>query len=198
MSAIKNPVGPHSRRVYARRRLVALLGLIALIVVIILIVVRPGSGSEEKPAVQGSAAPETPAASEPVDCAAGNVVVTPQTDSTTYGVGALPQISLNVINNGSTPCTINAGTAAMVFTIKSGDETYWTSTDCQVGAVDNFVILEPGVSAPSEPFAWERVRSASDTCEGDRPAVPAGGASYHLSVSLGGIESTETAQFILS
>ena len=59
------------------------------------------------------------------------------------------------------------------------------------------VTLEPGVAKSTNPFAWDRTRSSTTTCTGDRPEVSAGGASYHLTVKLGDIESAETKQFLL-
>lgn len=196
MSTIKSPVGPASRRVYARRRLVVLLGFLALVAVVILIIVRPGSADNSVSTAGPSTA--TPGAAPAPACTADTVVVAPVTSAATYSGDEVPEISLTVTNNGSDPCTINAGTSGMIFTITSGSETYWTSSDCQTGAAENFVVLAPAQSAPSEPLSWDRTRSAPDTCTTERAAVPAGGASYHLSASLGGIASTETAQFILN
>ena len=95
-------------------------------------------------------------------------------------------------------CTINAGTSKQVYTITSGTEAYWISTDCQTDAADTPAMLEPGVTVTSTPFAWNRVRSSPSTCAGTQAAVPAGGASYHLTVSVDGIASASTAQFILN
>jgi len=84
------------------------------------------------------------------------------------------------------------------FTVTSGTEVYWTSTDCQVDAIDAEVSLAPGTPiSSSAPIVWDRTRSAPDTCEGPREAVPAGGASYHLTVSVDGFASAETKQFQL-
>ncbi|PPF79435.1 hypothetical protein C5B96_12810 [Subtercola sp. Z020] len=131
-------------------------------------------------------------------CAAGNITVTAITDANTYPSGANPELSFSIVNTGSSPCTINAGTSKQVYTISSGSETYWVSTDCQTGASDTPAMLAPGVAVTSTPFPWNRVRSSPSTCAGSQTAVPAGGASYHLQVSVDGIASTDTAQFLLN
>jgi hypothetical protein len=59
------------------------------------------------------------------------------------------------------------------------------------------VALEPGVAQSTTPIPWDRTRSDPATCTTDRPAVTAGGASYHLKVSLGTLKPETTAQFLL-
>ena len=105
---------------------------------------------------------------------------------------------MTITNTGSNTCALNVGTAAQVFTIASGKETYWSSTDCQVDAVDATVLIAPGTPVSSaQPIVWDRTRSTPETCGGARTAAPGGGASYHLSVSVSGFESGATKQFLL-
>ncbi|MWB99078.1 hypothetical protein [Agromyces seonyuensis] len=143
--------------------------------------------------------PETEAAVEGgTDCKESNVAVTARTDQVDYAAGVQPQLTLAIENTGSKPCVIDAGTAAQVFTIKSGEEQYWTSTDCAEGAVSTEITLEPGKTVVSgAPIVWDRTRSAPDTCDGEREAVPAGGAAYWLTVSVDGIEDSQGTQFLL-
>jgi hypothetical protein len=215
MSTIKNPVGPQPSKVYWRRRALVLLGLLAVIVIIVLIVVRPGSSSDVGAPVSraaSSAPPASPAVpTEPAQvetspaadgdaapCDAANLVVTPVTDADTYAAGVLPQISISITNTSKTACGLNVGTAQQVYKITSGDETYWTSTDCQTAPSDAPTVIDAGATLASTPFTWDRTRSAADTCAStDRPQVPAGGASYHLDVSIGGFASAQSKQFIL-
>jgi hypothetical protein len=217
MSTIKNPVGPEPSKVYWRRRVLVLVGLVAVIAIIVLIVVRPGSsssvGSSISPVVTSTGAaaaePTTPTApqdvaSEPLAdgetaaCDAASIQVTPVTDADTYAAGVNPQLSISLTNSGATACSINVGTAQQVYTITSGAEQYWVSTDCQTDPSDMPTVIEAGATLASTPFAWDRTRSAADTCGStDRPQVPAAGASYHLDVSIGGFASTVSKQFIL-
>ncbi len=155
----------------------------------------PAAGSLE--GADQAAAGSNAVAGDP--CLPENITVVPVTDATNYAAGANPQISFTITNTGPVSCTINAGTTQQVYTITSGTETYWTSTDCQTDPVDAEALLDPGVAVSSTPFTWDRTRSTPDTCSStDRPAVPAGGASYHLTVSVAGIPSTTTQQFLLN
>ncbi len=206
MSTTKPPVGRQSPKVYRRRRILLVVILLAVIVVIVLIVVRPGSSNgDQAGAPTGTAtAPaqsSTPVPSATADsaCSSSNVTVGAITDAQTYAAGQLPKLSLSLTNTGSAPCKINAGTAQQVFTITSGTETYWKSTDCQKNATNTEVVLQPGKTVTTgSPITWDRTRSDPATCSANRPQVPAAGASYHLQTSVAGIASTSTQQFILN
>jgi hypothetical protein len=103
-----------------------------------------------------------------------------------------------VTNTGMEPCTANLGTTTQVFTISSGSDVYWKSTDCQTGAEDAEVELAARTPQTSSPFEWSRQRSSTTTCqEAERPAVPAGGATYTLSVEVAGVKSAEPKSFLL-
>ena len=205
MSTIKHPVGPQSSKVYWRRRLIVGLGLLFVIVIIVLIVVRPGSGGAQPaptPTPTSTGGTDAPAAAPdaaPTACDPAAVTVEALTDAVTDQPGQKPELSLSITNTGTVPCVINAGTSKQVFTISSGQDIYWTSTDCQSAAADAEVTLQPGVPVSSTtPIAWDRVRSNAATCdESTRAAAPAGGASYHLAVSVDGIASATPKQFIL-
>ena len=183
-----------------------LAGFIAVVAIIALVIWKPGSTSgaapqeTSKPVVTAKAsATPTPTPGAVADCAEDDVVVDAITDKGTYGEGELPQLSLQITNTSDAACSINVGTAAQVFTVKSGDDVYWTSTDCQVEPADAVVTLEAEqVVASTAPIAWERTRSTPSTCDGERPAAPANGASYHLTTSVGGFESEKSKQFILA
>ena len=95
---------------------------------------------------------------------------------------------------------MNVGTATQVFTITSGSDTWWRSTDCQSEPSDMVVLLAAGQTVSSAtPLVWDRTRSAVGTCAADanRPKAPGGGASYHLAVEIGGIPSAQTRQLLL-
>jgi zona occludens toxin (predicted ATPase) len=216
MSTNRTPAGRLSPQVYRRRRLVMLLGLLAVIAVIVLIIVRPGAsqGDEADPtappattpsaeaAVQETAPPTAiptePTAADGGACTEKQIAVEAVTDKIEYATGEQPQLSVTITNTGKNTCVLNAGTKAQVFTISSGSDVYWTSTDCQVDPIDAEVSLTPDTPISSTvPLLWDRTRSSPDTCEGGREAAPAGGASYHLSVSVDGFESDTTKQFLL-
>ncbi|WP_378145079.1 hypothetical protein ACFJGV_16405 [Cnuibacter sp. UC19_7] len=144
-----------------------------------------------------SPSPAVVEASSPVACDPSMLTITPITDSSSYSDGAQPQLSFSMTNTGSVSCTINAGTSQQKYTITSGSDTYWTSTDCQVGPSDTMALLEPGQTVTSAPFAWDRTRSTPETCGIAREAVPAGGASYHVHVDVAGIPSKTDTQILL-
>jgi hypothetical protein len=212
-----SPGGRPSAAVYRRRRLLALLVVVAVIAVVVIIVSNLGRGStptadpSATPTAEAAAddAPEptaapTPSASAGTEtnadgsCAAGQLTVTPVTDAASYKEGVLPKLSFTVTNTGMEPCTANLGTTTQVFTISSGSDVYWKSTDCQTGAEDAQVELAARTPQTSSPFEWSRQRSSTTTCqEQERPAVPAGGATYTLSVEVAGVKSAQPKSFLL-
>ncbi|MEO7016179.1 MAG: hypothetical protein ABI130_07605 [Leifsonia sp.] len=220
MSTFKHPVGPQPSKVYWRRRLLVGLGLLAVIVIVLLIVIRPGassgtpvstptttrtpaaSGAASGAAASGAAAtsiPTTPTTASGAPCTAAEVQVQAITDATSYSATQTPKLSVSLTNKGTTACKIDAGTSQQVFTITSGTEVYWKSTDCQAQKVDAEVLLQPGKTIASQtPIDWDRTRSNPATCQAKRNPVPAGGASYHLTVSVAGIPAAQTKQFILN
>jgi hypothetical protein len=202
MSTLKHPVGPQPSKVYWRRRLIVGLGALAVIIVIILIVVQPrGSGAPAGANPTSSSTPQStktttaPAAGK--DCAAANVKVEAVTDKVSYPAGVNPVISMKITNTGSVACIINLGSTQQDLKVTSGSETIWDSKDCQTDAVDATVTLEPNVPKTTPGITWDRTRSSKTTCSGTRPPVTAGGASYHLTASVGDRTSKETVQFLL-
>ncbi|GAB3607874.1 hypothetical protein GCM10027413_32830 [Conyzicola nivalis] len=205
MSTFRNPVGPQPSTVYWRRRLVVALGLVAVIIVIALIAFRPGpdkpasSAAETKPS-SSATADSSDAAGPDAECAEGVVEVVAITDAGDYGPEQQPLLSLSITNTGTAACTFNAGSDVQEYVITSGEEKIWSSKDCQSAPVADPRVLEPGEALTTTPFPWDRTRSSADTCapEAQRPSVTAGGASYHLEVTINGVTSTDTKQFLLS
>ncbi|RGE20296.1 hypothetical protein [Leucobacter sp. wl10] len=209
MSTLKDPVGPKDRKVYIRRRLLVLAGFIAVVAVVVLVFVKPGSSGGVEDAREVEVPSDLPASPEPSDdsgskdggavpaCAAGQLAVTPVTDKTDYAEGELPLLSLSVENTGEQACSADLGTAGMEFSVSSGDDQVWRSTDCQKNAKSLAVVLDPGKPLETEGIKWDRTRSSPETCDITRDPVAAGGASYHLRVSAAGAQGTGTAQFLL-
>jgi hypothetical protein len=206
MSTTKHPVGPQARSVYRRRRLVVGLGLLAVIAVILLIFFRPGADTDAAQSNSQPVATAKPGATaptestEPVACDPAIVAVEAITGQDSYDPTEEPELSLSVTNTGTVPCLLNAGTTTQVFTITSGADVYWTSTDCQTDESDAEVTLEPNVPVSTKtPLVWDRTQSSPETCEiTDREAAPGEGASYFLSVSVGGVASANPTQFLLN
>jgi hypothetical protein len=220
MSTFTNPTGPQPPSVYWRRRALVLLGLVVAIVVVVLIVVRPGASGDEP----GAAATSTPAADpapaetatapaadatpdpgstavteDGARCAPAAVELVPVVDKQVFAPTELPQISMSVTNTGSSDCVINLGSGQQVLIVTSGEEQWWSSADCQVDPTDQDVTLTAGQTLSTPAIAWDRTRSTPDTCDAPtRQAVPAGGATYRLTVSVGDITSADSAPMILN
>ena len=165
----------------------------------------PASASAPAPSASESSSQPTPTPSPtatapagPVECTPADITVEALSDKTEYSQGENPQLSIRLTNSSATPCTMNVGTSAQSFTVTSGSDVWWRSTDCQEQPSDMEVTLAAGqVVTSSAPLTWDRTRSSVSTCSGERPYAPGGGATYHLSVSIGGIPSAGTASFIL-
>ncbi|BAJ74024.1 hypothetical protein MTES_1060 [Microbacterium testaceum StLB037] len=218
---------PRRRRqspaVYRRRRLAAaLLALVVIGLVVWLVAAppwrsAPAGDTAPAPVVSAPApstaasdappsdAPTTPAPSPtastsdgPAECTPADIKVEALSDKSEYAQGENPQLSIRLTNSGANPCTMNVGTSAQSFTVTSGSDVWWRSTDCQSEPSDMEVTLAAGQTVTSSaPLTWDRTRSSVGSCDSERPFAPGGGATYHLSVSIGGIPSTGTASFIL-
>lgn len=131
-------------------------------------------------------------------CAAGDVTVEAVTSQDSYTGSENPQFFIKLTNNGA-DCTLNVGTSAQSYTVMSGSDVWWRSTDCQSEPSDMVVLLGAGQTVSSAaPLTWDRTRSSVDTCaDQTRELAPGGGASYHLSVEIGGIPSAQSKQFLL-
>jgi hypothetical protein len=205
MSTIRNPVGPQPPSVYWRRRLVLLLGLVAVIVVIVLIIVRPGGTPSSSPSKTPSPSTSTNPSSTPspsftsadggTACNPAQVSVLALTDSNSYASGVKPMISMKITNAGTAPCTFDVGTGAQEYIITSGSDRIWSSKDCQKSPTSTPQVLQPGVELTTTPFAWDRTRSSTTTCNATRPAAVANstGPTYKLQVKLGSVESENVA-----
>jgi len=185
---------PLPASVYWRRRLVVLGGVFAVIAVIVLIVVRPGFGTTAEPVEEEL---DTVAVVEIPNCLPSQLELTARTDQSSYDAGVQPQLWMGVKNISAVECTVSVGTDVQKYVISSGPDLIWSSEHCQQGAVPYDVTLGPGSEQETSSLAWDRTRSTPETCDGERPIMPGGGASYHLSVFLGDLESPETKQFLL-
>lgn len=145
----------------------------------------PGPSSEQTPAI--------------VACEAKDVEVTAVTDAETYAAGVLPQLSISLTNKSTQDCTIDVGSTTQVFTVSSGSDVWWRSTDCQENPSSMIATLTAGTTVTSkDPVTWDRTRSSVETCDQEnRQRAPGGGASYHVEVSIGGFTSPTSTQILL-
>jgi hypothetical protein len=217
----------HSAAVYRRRRVVLLGGLILLVAAIgigvWLLVAQPWANAAG-PAPTSSASPsptagETPTSDPVTDpaspapttdvsesetpavvaCEAKDIVVAAVTDADSYQAGVLPKISISLTNTGPTDCTMDVGSTTQAFTVMSGSDVWWRSTDCQENPSSMIATLSAGTTVTSkDPVTWDRTRSSVETCgQENRQRAPGGGASYHVEVSIGGFTSASSKQILL-
>jgi len=211
-----------SAAVYRRRRLAVLLVLILLLAAVAAgvwaAIAQPWAGSapatQQKPAPDasvpsasarpgaGGGTDPSPAPSQSpgvVACTGAEVRVDALADAQTYAPGVMPKLSISLTNTGQKDCTLNVGSGAQTFTVTSGSDVWWRSTDCQSDPADQIATLRAGETVKSTaPVVWDRTRSSPTTCEEkNRPRAPGGGASYHVSVSIGGFASEKGQQIIL-
>ncbi|WP_262001549.1 hypothetical protein [Microbacterium sp. Mcb102] len=211
-----------SAAVYRRRRLVVVIGLILLVAAIgigiWLLLAKPWAAADAspKPASSSSETPtttttpttdaESPSPSPSseqtpaiVACEAKDVEVSAVTDAETYAAGVLPKLSISLTNKGTKDCTLDVGSTTQVFTISSGADVWWRSTDCQENPSSMIATLTAGTTVTSkDPVTWDRTRSSVETCDQEnRQRAPGGGASYHVEVSIGGFTSLTTTQILL-
>jgi hypothetical protein len=121
------------------------------------------------------------------------VTVAAITDTNNYAPEQQPQFSFSIVNTGTMSCIFNVGTTQQSFVVTSGEEQYWSSKDCETGPVDSELPLEPNVAVTSTPIPWDRTRSSTTTCDTQRTAVPAGGATYNLTVTVGAAAASTTS-----
>ncbi|MBF4615346.1 hypothetical protein [Curtobacterium sp. VKM Ac-1376] len=222
MSSLRHPVGPEKPVVYWRRRVLVLGVLTIIVLVVVLIVVGRGSGATSaaptssasagagsaagsgspgsdapKPSASASASASKSAAAGGSTCTKDQIVLTPVLDKQAYGPTEDPEIAMSIKNSGTNSCHLDLGSAQQVLTISSGEEQYWSSKDCQTGGTNQDVTIKAGQTLTTPAIAWDRTRSSTSTCDSSRPAVTAGGASYHLQVGVGNLESKRSVQFIL-
>ncbi|MBT2475867.1 hypothetical protein J7E68_15110 [Microbacterium sp. ISL-103] len=214
----------HSAAVYRRRRLVLLIAVILIVAVIgtsvWLLVARPWANAAEPAPSPSASASSSPASSptpdpsagespapEPsseetpgiVACEARDVTVTAVTDADSYQSGELPKLSISLTNRGDADCAIDVGSTTQVFTVSSGSDVWWRSTDCQENPSSMIATLAAGATVTSKvPVVWDRTRSSVETCDQEnRPRAAAGGSSYHVSVEIGGFTAATTKQILL-
>lgn len=211
-----------SAAVYRRRRLVVILGLILVVAAIgvgaWLLIARPWAAADTTTPQPSSSSSETPTApatdtTSPspsatpsgeqtpavVACEAKDIEVAAVTDAESYPSGALPKLSISLTNKGAKDCTMDVGSTTQVFTVSSGADVWWRSTDCQENPSSMIATLKAGTTVTSkDPVVWDRTRSSVETCDQEnRQRAPGGGASYHVEVSIGGFPSLSTAQILL-
>jgi hypothetical protein len=171
-------------------------GLLAIIAVVVLIIVRPGFGvGQAEPPPEDGDLLEVPQAP---NCLPSQIEVEAKTNQVRYASGVLPEVWLSVTNISTVDCRLPTGPDVQEYIISTGPDEIWVSTHCQTNAIPDEATLRAGEQQGTRSITWDRTWSSPDTCDApSRPAAVAGGASYHLSVSIGEFTSKTTKQFLL-
>jgi hypothetical protein len=193
LDPLLHPRGPHPSGVYWRRRLFLLLLVAIVIAVVAYSCSGDGGGGDAKvgtspaPAVSTTSASPKPRASRttaapgrtsasptatattppaPKPCADKDIEVNATADSETYPAGALPAITLAVVNSSGIACTRDIGGGAAELRVLSGADQVWSSDHCTTDKGSKVVTLQPGQRVVAARARWNRHRS--------RPGCPAG------------------------
>jgi hypothetical protein len=158
------------------------------------------STSSESATVSAEATTETEA---PV-CQPGvvqvEVMIGNETETlNTFSSDQTPLIWYSIVNTGLEDCKFNVGLRGTFFTITSGDQTYWSSKQCdRDGLTDSDVVLPSNQAVAAMRSPWDKVYSSENGCnaENNEP-VPTGGATYKIKVEVNGVISEEKS-FILN
>jgi hypothetical protein len=200
-----------SPEIYRRRRIAALL---ALVLVGFLIwgaatalgtlfgnssttapVASPSASQDESSVVVESGAlcpPGTITVTALVGDAEGN-------NTLSFSAKQTPYIWFSLTNTNSVDCTFNAGAKAQFFTVLSGDQTIWSSKNCdRTNLEDGDMILKAGETISSTPQPWDKVFSSDSGCGPEQAPVVTDGSSYHLKAEVSGELSTNEQQFVLN
>jgi hypothetical protein len=200
---------PTQQQIYARRRGALLLALLIIGVWAWISIANPFGSSEppmtastssESATVSAEATTETEA---PV-CQPGvvqvEVMIGNDTETlNTFSSDQTPMIWYSIVNTGLEDCKFNVGLRGTFFTITSGDQTYWSSKQCdRDGLTDSDVVLPSNQAVAAMRSPWDKVYSSENGCnaENNEP-VPTGGATYKIKVEVNGVISEEKS-FILN
>ena len=200
---------PTQQQIYARRRGVLLLAILILVIWGWISFAKP-FGSAEPEAVAPSSSEsatvssETTVAGEAPDCQPGvvqvEVMIGSETETlNTFGADATPQIWYSIVNTGLKDCKFNVGARGTFYTITSGDQTYWSSKQCdRDGLTDSYIVLPSNQAFAAVRSPWEKSYSSENGCNAENnDKVPTGGATYKIKVEVNGVISEEKS-FILN
>jgi hypothetical protein len=196
---------PRKKSVYLRRRIIALVVLAVIVALVGSLIAAAvgwvqglfGGNTDVNPAEGGTVAGE---ACDPVNILLEPIVANSSgSEQAAFDTGINPFFGYKITNVSDKDCSFNVGSVGTFFKVTSGSETIWNSADCdRTALVSAMTILKPNEAVASPVSDWYRVNSSSTGCGAEQAPVIAGGASYHLSVEVGGVTSKETSQFVLN
>ncbi|MGO1696103.1 MAG: hypothetical protein ACTHZK_10385 [Arthrobacter sp.] len=158
----------------------------------------PSASAEATPSASGSAAATESGSAEASasstassaeaaggTCASGDITLGAATDQGSYDPAEKPVLEMKIENTGSEDCTVNVGTSQQEFSIVSGSDRIFSTTDCRKDPSDSDMTLKAGATESAR-FTWDRQRSAPG-CK-DIESKPRPG-TYTFTAKLGDVES---------
>ena len=187
---LRKPIPPQPR--YGLRRTLVLGGaLLFLLLVVVAIIVgyfwvrgTIRTQDEERAAAQVHTVYPTPGACDPASLS--NTVNAPES----VGVGAGATFSISLVNNGSAPCLLDAGSQAVGVRVSSGTQQVWDSLTCPVGQAERALLLPPGQTAEVS-VTWNGNAATSDCAVAT--AAPVSPASASASSTPNGDASAQAS-----
>lgn len=170
---LRKPIPPQPR--YGLRRTLVLGGaLLFLLLLVVAVVVgyfwvrsTIRDQDAERAAAQVRTVYPTPVTCDP--SALSNTVHGPES----VGVGAGATFTISLVNNGSAPCLLDAGSQAVGVRVSSGSQQVWDSMTCPVGQTERPLLLPPGQAADVS-VTWNGNAATSDCAAATAaPASPA-------------------------
>ncbi len=140
------------------------------------------SGSAEAPASGGGSSSAKAAGDT---CSSGDIELSAVTDKGTYAPAEKPVLEMKIENTGSEDCTVNVGTSQQEFSIVSGSDKIFSTTDCRTDPSDSDMTLKAGATESAR-FTWDRLRSAPGCKDVESKPRP---GTYTFSAKLGDVES---------
>jgi hypothetical protein len=200
---------PTQQQIYARRRGALLLALLIIGIWAWISIAKPFGSAEPELVTSASTesatvSAETNASGDVPVCQPGvvqvEVMIGNETDTlNTFSADQTPMIWYSIVNTGLEDCKFNVGLRGTFFTITSGDQTYWSSKQCdRDGLTDSDVVLPSNQAVAAQRAPWDKVYSSENGCNAEQnDPVPTGGATYKIKVEVNGVISEEKS-FILN
>lgn len=141
------------------------------------------TGTTTAPPASSGQVTEAANAKPAAACTDAAIAVTASVNKVSFAAGEDPTLTLKVTNTGNTACNVNVGTSQMEFKITSGDDSIFSSKDCQSGSTDLMKNIPAGNSETAN-FVWQRNRTAPNCAK--VTGTPGGdGATYVYTALLG-------------
>lgn len=127
-------------------------------------------------------------------CAPSALSLTLTSDTTTYGPGRKPKLTLIVGNTSELACSAEVGSGMRTFTVADATGAQvWSTADCETSTASAFTTIDPGTSQ-SMSVTWSR-RTSATGCPDTQVAVPQG--EYRVSGTWNGV-TAEPLQIALA